>query len=36
VAYNGHPLYLYVNDKDAGDTYGQGGQSISRVVRGNK
>ena len=24
VTYKGHPLYLYVKDKDAGDTYGQG------------
>ena len=24
VTYNGHPLYLYVKDKDDGDTYGQG------------
>jgi predicted lipoprotein with Yx(FWY)xxD motif len=24
VTYKGHPLYLYVKDKDDGDTYGQG------------
>lgn len=24
VTYKGHPLYLYVKDKDAGDSYGQG------------
>lgn len=24
VSYNGWPLYYYVKDKDAGDTYGQG------------
>jgi predicted lipoprotein with Yx(FWY)xxD motif len=24
VAYNGHPLYTYVQDKDSGDAYGQG------------
>jgi predicted lipoprotein with Yx(FWY)xxD motif len=24
VTYNGHPLYLYVGDKKAGDTTGQG------------
>jgi predicted lipoprotein with Yx(FWY)xxD motif len=24
VTYKGHPLYLYVKDKDGGDTYGQG------------
>jgi predicted lipoprotein with Yx(FWY)xxD motif len=24
VLYNGHPLYTYVNDADAGDAYGQG------------
>lgn len=24
VTYNGHPLYLYVKDKDDGDAYGQG------------
>jgi predicted lipoprotein with Yx(FWY)xxD motif len=28
VTYKGHPLYLYVNDKDAGDTYGQGSTSF--------
>jgi predicted lipoprotein with Yx(FWY)xxD motif len=28
VTYKGHPLYLYVNDKDAGDTYGQGSKSF--------
>lgn len=24
VTYKGHPLYLYIKDKDAGDSYGQG------------
>jgi predicted lipoprotein with Yx(FWY)xxD motif len=24
VTYNGHPLYLYVKDKDDGDSYGEG------------
>jgi predicted lipoprotein with Yx(FWY)xxD motif len=24
VTYNGHPLYLYVKDRDDGDAYGQG------------
>ena len=24
VTYNGHPLYLFVKDKDDGDTYGEG------------
>jgi predicted lipoprotein with Yx(FWY)xxD motif len=24
VTYNGHPLYYFVKDKDAGDSYGQG------------
>jgi predicted lipoprotein with Yx(FWY)xxD motif len=24
VTYNGHPLYYYAKDGDAGDTYGQG------------
>ena len=24
VLYNGHPLYTYVKDGDAGDAYGQG------------
>jgi predicted lipoprotein with Yx(FWY)xxD motif len=24
VTYNGHPLYFFVEDRDAGDTYGQG------------
>ena len=24
MTYNGHPLYYFVQDKDAGDAYGQG------------
>jgi predicted lipoprotein with Yx(FWY)xxD motif len=24
VTYNGHPLYFFTQDKDAGDAYGQG------------
>ena len=24
VTYKGHPLYLYIKDKDDGDAYGQG------------
>jgi predicted lipoprotein with Yx(FWY)xxD motif len=24
VTYKGHPLYLFIKDKDDGDTYGQG------------
>jgi predicted lipoprotein with Yx(FWY)xxD motif len=28
VTYKGHPLYLYVKDKDDGDTYGEGIKSF--------
>jgi predicted lipoprotein with Yx(FWY)xxD motif len=28
VTYNGHPLYLYINDRDAGDSYGEGSKSF--------
>jgi predicted lipoprotein with Yx(FWY)xxD motif len=28
VTYNGHPLYLYVKDKDDGDAYGEGIKSF--------
>jgi predicted lipoprotein with Yx(FWY)xxD motif len=28
VTYKGHPLYLYVKDKDDGDTYGEGSKSF--------
>jgi predicted lipoprotein with Yx(FWY)xxD motif len=28
VTYKGHPLYLYVKDKDDGDTYGEGNKSF--------
>lgn len=28
VTYKGHPLYFFVKDKDAGDTYGQGSSAF--------
>jgi predicted lipoprotein with Yx(FWY)xxD motif len=28
VTYKGHPLYLYIKDKDDGDTYGEGSKSF--------
>jgi len=32
VVYNGHPLYLYAEDRSAGDTTGQGNGSVWYVV----
>jgi len=32
VAYNGHPLYLYAEDRAVGDTTGQGNGSVWYVV----
>src|SRR2546430_12753357 len=31
VTYKGHPLYLYVKDKDDGDAYGQGDRKSTRL-----
>jgi predicted lipoprotein with Yx(FWY)xxD motif len=28
VTYKGHPLYLFIKDKDDGDTYGQGSKAF--------
>lgn len=28
VTYKGHPLYLFIKDKDAGDTYGEGSKAF--------
>ena len=28
MTYKGHPLYYYVKDRDAGDSYGQGIKSF--------
>jgi predicted lipoprotein with Yx(FWY)xxD motif len=28
VTYKGHPLYYFIKDKDAGDSYGQGSHAF--------